>query len=166
MSWIVAGLGNPDTEYEGTRHNIGRDLIDSLRDDLPRKVKVLDLNVYMNNSGGPIKKAVTSKAAAAQLIVVHDELDLPLGRIKISFGSSAGGHNGVKSIQKALKTELFFITCVGKGHAHLFGVKERDGKRVALAQLEVARKPSSVPNSETCTSPAMPSSMRRARRAC
>jgi PTH1 family peptidyl-tRNA hydrolase len=113
MSWIVVGLGNPDQAYEGTRHNIGRDFVHYLRDDLPKKPKILDLNVYMNNSGGPIKKAVPSKKAAESLIVVHDELDLPLGRVKISFGSSAGGHNGVRSIEKALKTRDYVRVRVG-----------------------------------------------------
>lgn len=113
MNWTVVGLGNPDTEYVGTRHNVGKDFVESLKDKLPKKAKVIELNVYMNNSGGPIKKAVTSKKAAEQLIVVHDELDLPLGKVKISFGSSAGGHNGVKSIEKALKTKDYVRVRVG-----------------------------------------------------
>ena len=104
MQWILIGLGNPDSEYEGTRHNVGKDLVEALKDDLPRGVKAHELNVYMNNSGGAVKKLVASKAQAEKLIVVHDELDLPLGKVKISRGSSAGGHNGIKSIEKALKT--------------------------------------------------------------
>lgn len=113
MSWILVGLGNPDKAYDGTRHNVGRDFVNYLRDELPKKPKILDLNVYMNQSGGPIKKAITSKKAAEKLIVVHDELDLPLGRIKISFGASAGGHNGVKSIEQALKTREYIRVRVG-----------------------------------------------------
>ncbi len=113
MSWIIVGLGNPDKEYIGTRHNVGKDFVEALRDKLPKKAKVAELNVYMNNSGGPIKKLVASKKAAEQLIVVHDELDLPLGRVKISFGSSAGGHKGVKSIEKALKTKDYVRVRVG-----------------------------------------------------
>ncbi len=62
----------------------------SLKEKLPKGAKVHELNVYMNSSGGPIKKLVTSKKAAEKLIVLHDELDLPLGRVKVSFGSSAG----------------------------------------------------------------------------
>src|SRR3989338_1401672 len=100
MSWIIVGLGNPDHEYISTRHNVGKDFVEALAPKLPKKAKVAELNVYMNNSGGPIKKLIASKKAAEQLIVVHDELDLPLGRVKVSFGSSAGGHNGVKSIEK------------------------------------------------------------------
>ncbi len=113
MSWIVVGLGNPDKEYVGTRHNIGKDLVNALRDKLPKKAKVAELNVYMNNSGGPIKKLITSKKAAEKLIVLHDELDLPLGRVKISYGSSAGGHNGVRSIENALKTKDYVRVRIG-----------------------------------------------------
>lgn len=113
MSWILVGLGNPDKEYEGTRHNIGKDFLASLKDKLPRKAKVAELNVYMNSSGGPIKKLITSKKAAEKLIVLHDELDLPLGRVKVSFGSSAGGHNGVKSIENALKTKDYVRVRIG-----------------------------------------------------
>ncbi|MSR70530.1 peptidyl-tRNA hydrolase [Candidatus Kaiserbacteria bacterium] len=113
MNWIIVGLGNPDKEYEGTRHNVGKDFVEVLKDKLPKKAKVAELNVYMNSSGGPIKKLVSSKKAAEQLVVVHDELDMPLGRVKISFGSSAGGHNGVKSIEKALKTRDYVRVRVG-----------------------------------------------------
>jgi PTH1 family peptidyl-tRNA hydrolase len=113
MNWIVVGLGNPDTEYEGTRHNVGKDFVEALADTLPKNAKVAELNVYMNNSGGPIKKLITSKKAAERLVVVHDELDLQLGKVKISFGSSAGGHRGVQSIEKALKTKDYVRVRVG-----------------------------------------------------
>lgn len=113
MSWIIVGLGNPDKEYVGTRHNVGKDFVEALSSKLPKKAKVATLNVYMNNSGGPIKKLISSKKAAEQLIVVHDELDLPLGKVKVSFGSSSGGHNGVKSIEKALKTKEYVRVRVG-----------------------------------------------------
>lgn len=113
MSWILVGLGNPDKEYEGTRHNIGKDILSSLKDKLPKKAKVAELNVYMNSSGGPIKKLITSKKAAEKLVVLHDELDLPLGRVKISYGSSAGGHNGVRSIENALKTKDYVRVRIG-----------------------------------------------------
>lgn len=118
--WILAGLGNPGDEYEGTRHNVGRDLLRAIERKeggrgtlFGKKATLLYPDVYMNNSGGPIRKAVGSKKAAAQLVVLHDELDLPLGRIKISFGASAGGHNGVKSVQKALGTQDFARIRIG-----------------------------------------------------
>ena len=67
----------------------------------------------MNKSGEAVKPLVKSVKAAASLIVVHDELDLPLGRVKISFNKSAGGHNGVKSIAKAVKTDSYIRVRVG-----------------------------------------------------
>ncbi len=113
MSWTIVGLGNPSEEYVGTRHNVGKDMVEAIKDKLPKKAKVAELNVYMNNSGGPIKKLIATKKEAERLVVVHDELDLPLGKVKISFGSSAGGHNGVKSIEKALKTKDYIRVRVG-----------------------------------------------------
>ena len=113
MAWIIVGLGNPNSEYADTRHNVGKDFVEALSPKLPKKAKVAALNVYMNNSGGPIKKLIPSKKAAASLVVVHDELDLPLGRVKVSFGSSAGGHNGVRSIEKALKPRDYVRVRVG-----------------------------------------------------
>ena len=123
--WTIVGLGNPSSEYIGTRHNVGKDLLESLQDKLPKGVKAAELNVYMNNSGGPIKKLITSKKAAEKLIVLHDELDLPLGRIKVSFGSSAGGHNGVRSIEKALKTKDYVRIRIGISGATPKGLLKR-----------------------------------------
>ena len=116
MSWTVVGLGNPGEEYVGTRHNVGRDLLCELSEKIPKKIKLLTLDSFMNESGGPVKKffgAAPSKKTLAQLVVVHDDLDLPLGRVKISFGSGAGGHRGVASIQKALKTRDFVRVRLG-----------------------------------------------------
>lgn len=113
MKYIIVGLGNSGAEYDGTRHNIGRDLVAALADKLPAGAKVAELNVYMNNSGGSIKRLVPSKRAAETLVVVHDDLDLPLGGVKLSFGSGSGGHRGVESIIKALKTKDFVRVRVG-----------------------------------------------------
>lgn len=148
----IVGLGNPGTEYQGSRHNVGKDFIEHLGPSLPKKVKILELDVYMNNSGGPIRKAIPSKKAAEGLIVVHDELDLPLGSVKISFGSGAGGHKGVESIIKALKTKDFVRVRVGISPSTQSGkVKRPDGEKLAdfvlgkfkpqdLAKLKSARK--------------------------
>lgn len=113
MKWIIAGLGNPDPEYTGTRHNVGRDFLLAQGDKFSKEATIATPDVYMNNSGGPLRKLVTSKKAAEKLVVIHDDLDLPLGKVKLSFGSSAGGHNGVKSIQAALKTQDFTRIRVG-----------------------------------------------------
>jgi PTH1 family peptidyl-tRNA hydrolase len=124
--WIIIGLGNPGKEYEKTRHNTGREILMAIEKKegkgLPtakqgtlfgKKATLFYPDVYMNNSGGPIKKLVSSKKAAESLVVLHDELDLPLGKVKISFGSSAGGHKGVKSVQTALKTKDFIRIRIG-----------------------------------------------------
>lgn len=113
MSWIIVGLGNPDKQYEGTRHNVGRDIVEALDGTLPKKPKFVLPDVYMNNSGVSVRKFVKSKKDAEKLIVVHDELDLPLGKVKVSFGSGAGGHNGVKSIINSIKTQDFVRVRVG-----------------------------------------------------
>ncbi len=131
MNWIIAGLGNPDEHYKGTRHNIGRDFLNALAKDLPKKAKVVTPDVYMNNSGGPLRKLVTSKKAAEKLVVLHDELDLPLGRIKISYGSSAGGHNGIKSVIAALKTQDFIRVRIGISPSTPSGkLKRPDGEKI------------------------------------
>ncbi len=113
MKWILAGLGNPSEQYKGSRHNVGRDLLDVLASKLPNKPKILVPDTYMNDSGKAFKKEIKSKKAAESLAVLHDDLDLPLGKVKVSFGSGAGGHNGVKSVQTALKTKDFVRIRIG-----------------------------------------------------
>ncbi len=120
MHWIIAGLGNPDQEYVGTRHNVGRDLLTALQKKegakgrlFGKKVVLATPDVYMNNSGGPLKKLAPTKKEAEHLVVVHDDLDLPLGAVKISFGSGSGGHRGVESVIKALKTRDFARVRIG-----------------------------------------------------
>ena len=131
MKWILVGLGNIGSEYDGTRHNVGRDVIDALAKKFPQNLKAAEINVYMNNSGGPIKKLVPSKKAAERLVVVHDDLDLGLGKVKISFGSGSGGHRGVESVIKALKTRDFVRVRVGISPTTPSGkVKKPDSKKV------------------------------------
>ena len=144
MKWVIAGLGNPDSHYIGTRHNIGRDFIHSLEKHLGKTAVLITPDLYMNNSGVAVKKAVSSIAAAKKLIVLHDEIDLPLGRVKISFGSSAGGHRGVDSIQKALKTKNFIRIRIGISPATPAGkIKKPDADDVpdfVLAKFKPAEQ--------------------------
>ena len=131
MKWIIAGLGNPDQHYTGTRHNVGRDFVHEVSIKMPKAAVFATPDVYMNNSGGPLRKLVTSKKAAEKLVVLHDDLDLPLGRVKISFGSSAGGHNGIKSVIKAIKTQDFVRVRIGISGATPSGkLKRPDAKKV------------------------------------
>lgn len=134
MQWVIAGLGNPGEEYEGTRHNVGRDFVRSLaqkegisvwKSDAKargllakgmfagKKVTLLLPDTYMNSSGGSLKALVPSQKAAQHLVVLQDELDMPLGTLKLSFGSGSGGHKGIESIHKALKTRDFLRIRIG-----------------------------------------------------
>ena len=138
---IIAGLGNPGEEYELTRHNTGRMIVSDFakkqefpdwvfdkkinalkteaclpaRQDKIKKEKVLLLlpETMMNNSGNAVQKFITSKQKAKNLIVIHDDLDLPLGRFKISFARGSAGHRGVESVIKKIKTTEFIRVRAG-----------------------------------------------------
>lgn len=133
--WLVAGLGNPGPEYESTRHNMGFMVIDELGRRLRagpfrRRFNSLYLRTqvqgeeilfvkplrFMNFSGGPIRAWLSAiKLPPSGLIVVHDDLDLPLGRLRIVRRGGPGGHRGVLSIQEALGTSEFIRVKVGIG---------------------------------------------------
>jgi peptidyl-tRNA hydrolase, PTH1 family len=134
MSYVIAGLGNPGEEYERTRHNAGRLVVSALRkkngfpewkaDKKTRSLRsegeigdkksyLLLPETFMNKSGAALAPLITSKKKAEQLIVVHDDLDLPLGRLKISFGRNSGGHKGVESVIRAVKTTDFIRLRIG-----------------------------------------------------
>ncbi|MGC9602776.1 MAG: aminoacyl-tRNA hydrolase [Minisyncoccia bacterium] len=152
MQWIIAGLGNPDAGYTGTRHNTGRDFLAAIakkegvgewKNDkklhsqviqgelFGKKVTLLLPETYMNNSGVSFKTLVKSKKQAEHLVVLQDELDLPLGRAKISFGASSGGHNGIASVQKAIKTKDFVRIRIGISPATPGGkLKKPDTEKV------------------------------------
>lgn len=146
MKWIIVGLGNPGGEYAKTRHNAGRIVVERLRETrefsaweykktydalvskgiLAGKDTLLVLpETYMNESGRSLVKLVKSDAQAAQLIIVHDDADLPLGSWRFSFSRGAGGQKGVASIITALKTRAFIRVRIGiapilaEGEAHI-----------------------------------------------
>ncbi|MDP2705280.1 MAG: aminoacyl-tRNA hydrolase [Patescibacteria group bacterium] len=132
--YIIVGLGNPGSEYEMTRHNTGRIVVDAIRkkgdfsewkEDKKKKAMVsagslsggkatlILPQTFMNKSGESLKGLITSKKKAETLVVVHDDLDLPLGTLKMSFNRGSGGHRGVESIIRAIKTETFIRLRVG-----------------------------------------------------
>lgn len=114
MVQVIFGLGNPGAEYEKMRHNTGARVLAAFRKkNRNQKLILLSPTTFMNRSGESIVKVVKSKAAAAKLIVIHDDLDLPLEKFKISFGRGSGGHRGVESIIKKLKTRDFIRLRVG-----------------------------------------------------
>lgn len=127
MSFVVVGLGNPGREYERTRHNIGRAAVaffvgeSSWVFDKRANAQIAETDTatfvlpetYMNRSGRAVARYIKKKQDAANLVVVYDDIDLPLGKIKISFGRGSGGHNGVESIINAVGTKQFVRLRIG-----------------------------------------------------
>lgn len=114
---VVIGLGNPGPQFDGTRHNIGFDILDCLADQLGfqfsergrfleavyassqgRKVEFYKPQTFMNNSGQIIPMLSKDGVKPEQILVVHDELEKDLGHLSLKFGGSARGHNGLRSI--------------------------------------------------------------------
>lgn len=113
---IIFGLGNIGAEYKNTRHNAGviiANLVEKKLEDKKLKIKFVEIDNFMNNSGKTISYFIKSKKDLERLVVIYDDIDLPLGKIKISFNRSSGGHNGVGSIIKSLKTEEFIRIRIG-----------------------------------------------------
>ncbi len=111
---LVVGLGNPGKKYEKTRHNIGARLIDELKLLNLANVILEKPKTFMNESGKAIKKIIqNSKIKNQNLVVVHDDLDLPLEEIRIVKNRGSAGHKGVESIIKELKTENFIRFRIG-----------------------------------------------------
>ena len=137
MDWLVVGLGNPGSEYAGTRHNVGFAVGEALgeRWDLPRprrkfngllregrtepggpRVALLLPQTYMNEAGrsvGPARGAL--RVPLDRVLVVHDEIDLPFGRVETRVGGGLAGHNGLKSLKQELGSGDFTRVRVGVG---------------------------------------------------
>ena len=111
MNWTIVGLGNPTEKYENTRHNIGRDIVTAFGEHKNAKLVIPD--TYMNDSGKEVKKFIKNKKQASTMVVVYDDLDIALGKMKISFNKSSGGHKGVQSIIDHIKTQEFIRLRVG-----------------------------------------------------
>jgi PTH1 family peptidyl-tRNA hydrolase len=114
---IIVGLGNPGKEYEKTRHNTGEFILSRLNLN-NKKVRLIFPNEFMNNSGAGLKKELAKlklKIKPADILVIHDDLDIEFGKIKLSFGKSSAGHKGVESVIKMLKTDKFWRLRVGIG---------------------------------------------------
>jgi PTH1 family peptidyl-tRNA hydrolase len=137
----VVGLGNPGPTYAGHRHNVGYLVADVLaarvgaRFSAPRgmraevaegrlgaigpdsvKLALMKSRTYMNDTGGPVSKVLSYfSLVAEQMIVVHDELDIDPGQIRVKFGGGDNGHNGLRSIRRSLGTGDYFRVRVGIG---------------------------------------------------
>lgn len=132
---IVVGLGNPGASYTGTRHNVGAMVADVLAARLGARFKahksgadiiesriaaarvvVAKPRTYMNLSGGPVAALSRFfKADPTHVIVVHDELDLPYGTVRVKQGGGEGGHNGLRSISASLGTKDYLRVRFGVG---------------------------------------------------
>jgi peptidyl-tRNA hydrolase, PTH1 family len=133
--WIVFGLGNPGDRYERTRHNMGamvvKELLDRTRSSLKRhksgaltaeidlggeRVVLARSTGYMNDSGRPLGQLSRFyKTPPERVIVVQDEIDIPLGDVRVKFGGGTAGHNGLRSIADHLGTKDFTRVRVGVG---------------------------------------------------
>ena len=137
--WVVIGLGNPGPAHQATRHNVGYVVADELAARMGGRWKaqrggratsiegrlagvpgvrtVLGRGrCYMNESGGPVQALLAFyKVSPERLVVLHDELDLPYGDLRVKFGGGDNGHNGLKSIRRSLGTGEYYRVRVGIG---------------------------------------------------
>ncbi len=132
---LIVGLGNPGVKYSRTRHNVGFRVLDEFQkeNNFPnfkllkkfnslasagnftnKEILLTEPQTFMNNSGSAIKALIKFyKITSPNLVVVHDDIDLPLGKIRISKGRGSAGHKGVESIIKELKTKNFVRFRIG-----------------------------------------------------
>ena len=133
--WIVAGLGNPGPEYAGTRHNAGHMVVGLLAERMGARfrahrtrcdvaegrisgqpVTLARPQSYMNLSGGPVSALVKFyKLTPERLVVIHDELDISFGEVRLKLGGGDNGHNGLRSITSALGTRDYYRVRFGIG---------------------------------------------------
>jgi len=139
--WLVVGLGNPGPRYEGNRHNLGAMVVEHLAAELGERLSAHRSRAgvaqtrlrpsgavpgprlllarpasFMNESGGPVVGLVRFfRVRPDRLLIVHDELDLPLGRLRLKLGGGEGGHNGLRSISASLGTKDYCRLRLGIG---------------------------------------------------
>ena len=153
-NWLIAGLGNPGLKYEKTRHNLGFMLIDLLARENGAQIKreecrsligraiienqtveLVKPRTFMNLSGEAVSCLLKKpERTAEKLIVVYDDLALPLGKIRLRPKGSAGGHNGIKSMTACLHTEEYIRVRIGIQPEHPIG----DTSRFVLGEFSKA----------------------------
>jgi peptidyl-tRNA hydrolase, PTH1 family len=167
--WLIVGLGNPGKEYELTRHNVGaeavnllanrhgaklrnhkeRALVDEVRMG-EQRVALAIPTTYMNDSGDSLRRLVKRFGVEPeQVIVIHDELDLPVAQLRMKVGGGVAGHNGLRSIKSHLHSDKFLRIRIGVGKPaskehgadyvlKKFSPRERNEIDVTLAQSAAA----------------------------
>jgi PTH1 family peptidyl-tRNA hydrolase len=130
--YLIVGLGNPGTEYKKTRHNVGWIVIDDMFPSsdwnnnsyahaqvahveiADHPIQLVKPQTFMNDSGKSLRYFIDKEQYKLDhIIVIYDDLDLPLGKIKISFDRGSGGHNGIKSLEESLSSREFIRVRVG-----------------------------------------------------
>lgn len=167
-SWLIAGLGNPGTEYSHSRHNIGFNVVDYLADDLSivsakskmtacisdtiwegNKLFLVKPLGYMNRSGSVLNEVARYfQIDISHLIVVHDDVDIEMGRIKIKQKGGHGGHNGIRSVIESLGSDEFIRIRIGIGRPvlqktmtnHVLGNFHADERQQIKIVIETASR--------------------------
>lgn len=148
---LIIGIGNPDPEYAQTRHNVGWMFLDWLQkkckggpftlekklnsevasvevDDI--KCRMAKPTTFVNKSGDAAKRLKPwAKAKNEDIVVVHDDLDIPFGNCKLSFEKNSGGHKGVESVMAALKTKKFWRIRIGTGTRAIDKARDQSDKK-------------------------------------
>ena len=153
---IIVGLGNPGKDLQNTRHSLGFSVLGylakkyggnfefdkNLESEISeikiagKKVLLAKPQTFMNNSGQAIRKLVKNlKFKVPDLAVVHDDLDIPFGKTKLSFGRSSAGHKGVESVVKALKTDKFYRIRIGTFDNQLAKIRKMKDKKKRLQAM-------------------------------
>lgn len=164
--FLIVGLGNIGQEYEKTRHNVGFDAIELLSEKYniainrekfkgtygegyigKEKVILLKPSTYMNLSGESVREAVNFyKINYNKILIIYDDISLPIGRLRIKNKGSAGGHNGIKNIILNLNTDLFSRIKVGTGEpkgdlvSYVLGKFSREDRKILDDTLEIVTK--------------------------
>jgi PTH1 family peptidyl-tRNA hydrolase len=158
VDWLIVGLGNPGSQYEGTRHNVGFEVVDRLAErwelGKPKvkyrgllrqgragpggpRVALLEPQTFMNDAGRSVGAARgAAKIDLDRLLVIHDEIDLPFGEVRTRLGGGLAGHNGLKSVRQAVGSPDFARVRIGVGRPDT-----TDPDRVAAYVLGKFREP-------------------------
>lgn len=151
---LIVGLGNPGKEYDSTRHNIGFMCVDNFVDNFSLSSKfqgfIAEVNyngeknlflkptTYMNESGVSVKKVMDYyNISVDNILIIHDDLDLEIGKQKIKCNSSSGGHNGIRSIISHLKTDSFARLKIGISNNKNIDTKNYVLGKFTKAEMEI-----------------------------
>ena len=154
---LIVGLGNPGEEYKQTRHNAGRIILENIakandfsewKDNMKfkalyskgeigaEKIDFMLPETFMNNSGLAVVQVIDNPKKLKNLVVIYDDIDIPIGSFKISFNRSSGGHNGLESVIKKVKSKEFVRIRIGIApHSPSGKIKKPKGEEAVLKFL-------------------------------